>query len=85
MLLCSKLLLGVKSNLNSTEYVLERQSSLELAREAIPVFYMTPLEKAAQQQNFKVKRDRSLGDEFRKLNNVWFYLEEGMEKQFLNK
>lgn len=45
----------------------------ELAKEAIiPVFYMSPLEtlKAAQQQNFKVKRDRSLGDEFRKLNNA---------------
>lgn len=45
----------------------------ELAREAImPFFYMNPSEtlKAAQQQNFKVKRGRSLGDEFRKLNNA---------------
>ena len=45
----------------------------ELAREAIiPFFYMNPLEtlKAAQQQHFKVKRDSSPGDEFRKLNDA---------------
>lgn len=45
----------------------------ELAKEAIiPFFCMSPLEtlKAAQQQNVKVKRNRSLGDEVRKLNSV---------------
>lgn len=45
----------------------------ELRKEAIiPFCYMRPLEtlKAAQQQNFKVKDDRSVGDEFRKLKNA---------------